>query len=114
MRRAKSLEAALIPAGEAMNPARDAPIATPDRVGCLHADTYALAQLTTQTSMVSAGSLIFALLKAELFSHDGSSHWSRSALCHHDVDIRWASRVHRIVVEVDRPRSVVLLLPSRR
>jgi hypothetical protein len=40
-----------------------------------------------------------------------SSHWSRSALCDRDVDIRRAGRVDRIVVQIDRPRSVVLLLP---
>lgn len=40
-----------------------------------------------------------------------SSHWSRLAVCDHDFDIRRAGRVHRIVVQVNRPRNVVLLLP---
>jgi MFS transporter, MHS family, alpha-ketoglutarate permease len=46
--------------------------------------------------------------------NQSSSHRSRSAVCHHDFDIRWAGRVHRIVVQVDRSRSVVLLLPLVR
>ena len=39
---------------------------------------------------------------------------SRAALCHHDVDIRRAGGVHRTVVQVDRARSMVLLLPHLR
>ena len=64
--------------------------------------------------IVAGYTSINAVVKAELFPDQSSSHWRRSALCDHDVDIRRPRRVHRVVVQVDRPRGVVLLLPHRR
>ena len=64
--------------------------------------------------IVAGYTSINAVVKAELFPDQGSRHRRRPALRDHGVDLRRHRRVDRAVVQVDRPRDVVLLLPHRR
>ncbi len=63
--------------------------------------------------IVSGYTSINAVVKAELFPTSSPRDRRRPALCAHGVDLRRHRRFGRAVVQVDRPRELVLLLPDR-
>ena len=64
--------------------------------------------------IVAGYTSINAVVKAELFPTRVRATGVGLPYAITDVDLRRAGRVHRVVVQVDRPRGLVLLLPRPR